>query len=52
MQDLLLLDQLLNEDERLIANTVRRFVDEEVLALMPEAFERGRFPVVLVSKIA
>ena len=42
----------LSEDEIAIQEAVGRFVDERVVPIMGEAFERGRFPVELVPEIA
>ncbi len=43
---------LLNDDERLIRDTVARFVDREVAPLMAECFATERFPVELVARLA
>ena len=40
---------LLNDDERLIRDTVARFVDREVAPLMAECFATERFPIELVA---
>ena len=45
-------EELLTEEQRLIRNTVRRFVDEEVLPIIKDAFEAGHFPTELIPKIA
>ncbi|MDH3646608.1 MAG: acyl-CoA dehydrogenase family protein [Gammaproteobacteria bacterium] len=42
----------LNEEEQLVQGTVARFVDERALPVIPEAFEKGRFPAELVPEIA
>ncbi len=42
----------LSEDERMVQDTVARFVDERALPLIPEAFEKGVFPAELVPEIA
>lgn len=52
MEDFLLVDELLSEDEKMIRQTVRRWVDSEVIPLMMDAFEKGVFPKELVSKMA
>jgi glutaryl-CoA dehydrogenase len=52
MDDLLYLDDQLHEDERLIRDTVARFVSQEVLPLMPDAFEQGVFPHALIQRTA
>ncbi len=46
------IEELLTEEQKLIRNTVRQFVDEEVLPIIKEAFEAGHFPVELIPKIA
>lgn len=46
------IEELLTEEQRLIRNTVRSFVDEEVMPIMKDAFEAGRFPAELIPKIA
>lgn len=50
MEDFLLLDQQLSEDEILIRDTVRRFVDDEVTPLMMDAYEKATFPRELMKK--
>ncbi len=52
MDDLLLLDEQLQDEERLIRDSVRRFVDNDVIPLMPEAFEKADFPRELIKKTA
>lgn len=52
MDDLLFLDEQLQEDERMIRDTVARFVDHEVTPLMAEAFEQAQFPKQLIKKMA
>ncbi len=41
----------LGEEERLVQQTVARFVDERALPVIPEAFEAGRFPSELIPEI-
>ena len=43
---------LLDDDERLIRDTVARFVDREVAPLMAECFAAERFPSELVPRLA
>ncbi|MBM4160825.1 MAG: acyl-CoA dehydrogenase [Ignavibacteria bacterium] len=43
---------LLAEDERLVRNTVREFVDDNVLPIIEKHYEEGTFPVDLVPKMA
>jgi len=50
--DLFDVDSLLDDDERLIRNTVGRFVDDRVLPVIRDAFERHRFPRELVPGMA
>src|SRR3990167_1103326 len=49
MDDLLKFDHLLTEDERFIKDNVARFVEEKALALLNDAFEKGKFPLELVQ---
>ena len=35
---------LLTEEEQLVQDTTARFVDEKVLPIIGECFEKGRFP--------
>jgi glutaryl-CoA dehydrogenase len=46
------IEELFTEEQRLIRNTVRSFVDEEVLPIIKGAFEAGRFPTELIPKMA
>ncbi len=46
------IEGLFTEEQRLIRNTVRKFVDEEVLPIINEAFEAGHFPTELIPKMA
>jgi glutaryl-CoA dehydrogenase len=43
---------LLTDDERLVQDTVARFVDAKALPLMRECFEQHRFPKELIPEIA
>ncbi len=43
---------LLSDEERMVRDSVARFVDEKALPLIPEAFETHRFPVELVPELA
>jgi glutaryl-CoA dehydrogenase len=52
MDDLLFLDEQLHTDERMIRDTVARFVSHDVIPLMAEAFERAQFPRQLIKKLA
>jgi glutaryl-CoA dehydrogenase len=50
--DYLALDALLDDEERAIRDTVRRFVRERVLPEVGDWFERGVFPRELVPELA
>ena len=50
--DLYEVDELLGDDERLIRDTVRAFVREKALPVIPGHFEAGTFPRELVSGVA
>ena len=50
--DLYETDDLLSDEERMIRDSVARFVDEKALPLIPECFEQGRFPDELIPEIA
>ncbi|MDH5559765.1 MAG: acyl-CoA dehydrogenase family protein [Deltaproteobacteria bacterium] len=52
MEDFLHLNDLLTDEEKIIRETLRKFVDEEVTPLMPSAFERGEFPKKLIMRMA
>jgi len=52
MDDLLFLDEQLTDDERMIRDSIARFVSHDVVPLMPEAFEQGVFPPELIKKTA
>lgn len=46
------LDSLLSEEELLVRNTVREFVDDEVLPVIEKHFRAGTYPTDLVGKMA
>ena len=50
--DLFAVDDLLGDDERLIRDTVRAFVRERALPVIPEHFEAGTFPRELIPEVA
>jgi glutaryl-CoA dehydrogenase len=52
IDDYFQLDELLSEDERLIRDTVRRFVDREVIPHIGGWWLRGEFPAHLIPRIA
>jgi glutaryl-CoA dehydrogenase len=43
---------LLSDEERMVQDTVARFVDDKVLPIIGECFEHGRFPKELVPEFA
>ena len=45
-------ESLLSEEERMIRDSVARFVDEKALPLMAECFDESRFPAELIPEIA
>ena len=46
------IDSLFTEEELLVRQTARRFVDEQVLGLIRDCYRDGRFPIELVPKMA
>lgn len=52
MDDLLFLDEQLHDDERMIRDSVARFVSNDVMPLMAESFEHAHFPRELIKKSA
>jgi glutaryl-CoA dehydrogenase len=50
--DLYNIDHLLTEEERMVRDTVRKFVQERVLPIIGEHFEAGTFPRTLISEVA
>lgn len=49
MDDLLFLDEQLHTDERMIRDSVARFVSHDVIPLMAESFEHAQFPKQLIK---
>lgn len=49
--DYLNLDSLLTQDELLVRQTARQFVDERVTPLMRDAFNNGTFPTELIREM-
>lgn len=52
LDDLLFLDEQLRDDERMIRDSVARFVNNDVIPLMAESFEQAYFPRELIRKSA
>ena len=50
--DLYNIDSLLSEEERMVRDTVRKFVRERVLPIIGEHFEAGTFPRELIPAVA
>ncbi|NBD96404.1 MAG: acyl-CoA dehydrogenase [Gammaproteobacteria bacterium] len=50
--DLFDVDDLLTDEERMIRDSVARFVDEKALPLIPGCFDESRFPDELIPEIA
>src|SRR5262245_65830684 len=46
------IDDMLNDEERMIRDTVRRFVDERVIPVIDEHFEKATFPTQLIPEMA
>src|SRR5579872_3417632 len=49
--DYLLIDSLLSEQELMVRQTARQFVDERVMPLMRDAFRDARFPRELIPEM-
>lgn len=47
----MLIDSLLSEQELLVRQTARQFVDEQVLPVIKDCFNEGRFPKQLIPEI-
>lgn len=52
MDDLLFFDEQLHDDERMIRDSVARFVKQDVIPVMAESFELAQFPTELIKKSA
>ncbi|GLV57084.1 glutaryl-CoA dehydrogenase [Dictyobacter sp. S3.2.2.5] len=50
--DLYALDTLLSDEERMVRDTVRKFVSERVMPVIGEHFEAGTFPRELIPEMA
>jgi glutaryl-CoA dehydrogenase len=49
--DYLLIDSQLNEQEKMVRQTARQFVDERVMPVIRDAFRDGRFPKELIGEM-
>jgi glutaryl-CoA dehydrogenase len=45
------INSLLSEEERLVRDTLREWVEERVLPLIPDAYMEGRFPAELIPEM-
>ncbi|MFQ5648707.1 MAG: acyl-CoA dehydrogenase family protein [bacterium] len=45
------IENLLSEEERLVRNTVREFIEAEFMPLVRESYRKGEFPVQLIPPI-
>ncbi len=45
-------DSLLSEEERMVRDTIREWVEEKVLPIISDAYTRGRFPTELIPGMA
>src|SRR5205807_8924877 len=50
--DFLEFDALLSDDERLVSDTTRKFIEENVIPIIEECNRAGRFPRELVKPMA
>jgi glutaryl-CoA dehydrogenase len=50
--DIMGIDDLLSDDERLVRDTVRAFVEEQALPTITEHYEKGEFPKELIQPMA
>jgi glutaryl-CoA dehydrogenase len=48
----MLVDERLSDDEKMVRNTVRSFIEEEALSKFMEHYEKGTFPSELVKPLA
>lgn len=46
------IDELLSDEEKLVRQTVREFVDEQVMPIIRDCYRQGRFPAELIPAIA
>jgi glutaryl-CoA dehydrogenase len=46
------IDDLLTDEERMVRDTVRRFVDDRVIPIIDKHFEEGLFPAELIPEMA
>src|SRR5215213_2690105 len=46
------IEALLSEEERLVRDSIRKFVDLEIVPIISECYEEGRFPSEVIPKLA
>lgn len=52
MEDLFCFDDSLSAEEKLIRDSVRRFVDDEIIPIIGDCYEKAIFPRELIKKVA
>lgn len=52
MEDFLLLDQQLSSEERLVRDSVHKFVQADIVPIMAQSYEQAVFPLDLIPKLA
>ncbi len=52
MEDFLLIDELLADEEKLLRDNVRRFVQAEIMPGIAEAYENAHFPREIIPRLA
>ena len=52
MEDFLFLDNQIDTEERLIRDSVRKFVQDDIIPKMATAFEKSEFPIDFIPKLA
>jgi glutaryl-CoA dehydrogenase len=50
--DMMLVDTCLSEDEKMVRDTVRAFVEKQAVPLLTQHYEKGTFPAELVGPMA
>ena len=46
------IDDLLTDEERMVRDTVRRFIDERVIPIIDKHFEEATFPSEVIPEMA
>ncbi len=52
MEDMFLIDRHFSEEEKLVRDTVRQYVDEKVIPIIGDAYEAGEFPKQFIKETA